>query len=69
MVRFSKMDLRGGKLVETSVREIDQQTILKCPHAILVQEHYREDGTCRCDDPSHTEMREWGYRWKGGRWR
>lgn len=26
-------------------------------------EHYREDGSCRCDDPNHKEMIAWGYVW------
>lgn len=50
------------------VRVIRQADILRCPHAIMMFDHYREDGTCRCDDPEHREMREWGYRWTDGRW-
>jgi hypothetical protein len=26
-------------------------------------EHYDDDGKCRCTDPRHTLMREWGYTW------
>jgi len=50
--------------------EIKQVDIKRCPHLILVFEHYREDGSCRCDDITHTEMREWGYTWRFeyGRW-
>jgi hypothetical protein len=40
----------------------------KCPHFIMVEEHYRQDGSCRCNDPSHVEMSEWEYTWKDGRW-
>lgn len=69
MTRFSKGVVKDGKLVETEVREIPQAKLLACPHVILVAKHYREDGTCRCDDRTHTQMKEWGYRWKGGRWR
>ena len=47
----------------TNVREIKQSDMLKCPHVIMVAEHYRADGTCRCNDPEHKEMRAWGYRW------
>ena len=34
-----------------------------CPFTILVAEHYREDGTCRCDDLTHRTFmcNEWGY--------
>lgn len=55
----------------TDVRLIRQSDMLKCPYAIMMPAHYRDDGTCRCDDQSHTEMREWGYRWsvRQGRWR
>ncbi len=45
------------------VRLIRQADLLRCPFAILAVEHYREDGSCRCDDPIHRAMmiREWGY--------
>lgn len=62
-IRFSKMTLEGERLVETSVRVIKQSDIGKCPHVIFVPEHYRDDGTCKCNDPAATEMKEWGYRW------
>jgi hypothetical protein len=69
MTRFSKLDLdESGRPVETDVREIPQRAIMLCPHFILMAEHYRADGTCRCNDESHTEMREWGYDWRGGLW-
>lgn len=34
-----------------------------CTLGILAVEHFRDDGTCRCDDPTHKEMAEWGWRW------
>lgn len=34
-----------------------------CPHSIMVPEHYREDGSCKCDDPNDPLMAEWGYYW------
>lgn len=40
----------------------------KCPHLILALEHYRTDGSCRCDDVEHKVMVEWGYLWDGQRW-
>jgi hypothetical protein len=30
--------------------------------------NYREDGSCRCDDESHSQMSAWGYTWNGSRW-
>ena len=44
--------------------------VMDCPHLILVPEHYREDGTCRCDDHEHQIMADWGYTWNAGvqRW-
>lgn len=67
MVTFSKLSRDG---VVAAVREISAATIKKCPHYILMPDHYREDGTCRCDDPSDKDMRSWGYRWskKEGKW-
>lgn len=44
---------------------VKQSDMLKCPHVIMVFGHYRADGTCRCDDPAHVEMAEWGYVWDG----
>ena len=52
----------------TDERVLRKGTILACSHLILDPSHYREDGTCRCDDPTHTEMAEWEYEWKDGRW-
>lgn len=64
MVTFAKLepDGRGGfRVVEQKV--LKQATIAKCPHVIFATEHYREDGTCKCNDPDATEMHEWGYVW------
>lgn len=35
----------------------------RCPHHILVGSHYRDDGSCRCNDITATEMTKWGYTW------
>lgn len=51
------------------IRILHSKDIQKCPHVIMVPEHYREDGSCRCTDPDHKEMVEWGYVWEDGRWR
>ena len=50
----------------TSMKQADIQA---CPHAIFVPEHYRTDGSCKCDDPNEAVMAEWGYTWAGGVWR
>jgi hypothetical protein len=69
MTRFSTLQLVDGKLVQTGVREIAQKAIRKCPHVILMPDHYRPDGSCRCTDHTHLEMKDWGYRWRAGAWR
>ena len=43
--------------------EVRQEDMMRCPHFIMVFEHYRPDGSCRCNDPDHAEMAEWGYTW------
>jgi len=70
MTRFVKMALVGDRLVEVEAREIPQSKLAQCPHYILAAIHYREDGSCKCDDPNETIMREWGYCWskRTGRW-
>ena len=47
----------------TNVRYIKQSDVGKCPYYIMVPEHYRTDGSCKCDDPDEQAMmiREWGY--------
>lgn len=52
-----------------SVRVIQQSSMLACPHCIMVPEHYRDDGSCRCNDSSHVDMKAWGYRWDRSRLR
>ena len=69
MTRFSTLEMRDGKIVESNVREIKQSDMMKCPHFIMTAEHYRTDGSCRCNERTHTEMRKWGYKWKNGAWR
>lgn len=61
MTRFSTLHPDGS---ESNVREIKQSDLLACPFAILVPEHYRDDGSCKCNDPKHREgvmISEWGY--------
>ncbi len=48
----------------SNVREIPQSCLQRCPFFIMMPEHYREDGTCKCNDPEHRKnvMYAWGYR-------
>jgi hypothetical protein len=59
-IRFSQLNPDG---TETHIRTLSSEAIGKCPYVIFVAEHYRDDGSCRCDDPNHHEMKEWGYTW------
>jgi hypothetical protein len=45
------------------IRILKQSDILKCKFGILLPEHYREDGSCKCDDAEHRKLmiREWRY--------
>ena len=60
MVRFATLDPNGS---ESNVRVIKQSDISACPHVIMMPAHYRDDGSCKCDDPQEQAMmiREWGY--------
>jgi hypothetical protein len=49
-------------------RVLSSSQILTCPHILLVPDHYREDGTCKCNEESDPHMREWGYSWDGEAW-
>lgn len=42
---------------------MSQQMLQGCPFVIFDPEHYRADGTCKCDDPQHRVFmkREWEY--------
>jgi hypothetical protein len=49
-------------LATVKVRIMHYSDILRCPHVIMLPEHYRADGTCKCDDPAERRrMRSWGY--------
>lgn len=51
------------ELFKIQFREIEPRN---CPHFIMVGEHYREDGTCLCNDRDAVIMAEWGYVWSEG---
>ena len=47
----------------SEVRYLQQSDIKNCPFFIFIPDHYREDGSCKCDDPTERAMMiaEWGY--------
>lgn len=61
MVEYSKARLGADGKIEL----YDQKTInpRRCPHHIIMGEHYRDDGSCRCNDITATVMTKWGYTW------
>jgi hypothetical protein len=61
MVEFGNLDPETGEYKH--LLTLPQAAMQACPHFIMVPEHYREDGTCKCNDPEHKEMEEWGYEW------
>lgn len=46
-----------------SIRYIRQSDMARCPFAIIDPTHYRNDGTCKCDDESERDkmITDWGY--------
>ena len=46
----------------TDEQDLSKSQIRDCPFLIMVPEHYEPDGRCRCKDPAHIEMQEWGYK-------
>lgn len=60
MTSFLKLNSDG---TTTMIKKINQSDILKCNFAILSPDHYREDGTCKCDDRDHRKkmIKDWGY--------
>ncbi len=52
----------------TDQRAIRQSDIQRCPNVIMLADHYRADGSCRCDDPAAPDMAEAGYEWTGEGW-
>jgi hypothetical protein len=65
-IRFGTLNEDGTVSEERLIRQAD---VRACAHFILLPEHYRENGTCRCDDPEAGEMLLAGYVWRDGRWR
>jgi hypothetical protein len=42
---------------------LNQDMFKTCPFRIMMPEHYRADGTCKCNEREHAIMEEWGYKW------
>ena len=63
MTNFYTGKIENGKLVTTHVRSLPQSAMLACPFVIMMPEHYRPNGSCRCNDHMHVEMQDWGYSW------
>ena len=59
-VQYSTAEVRDGKLVIIKTITIEPA---RCPHYIMVGDHWRDDGSCKCNDPEHRAMmiRDWGY--------
>lgn len=62
-VHFSKVEMVGDALKTLNVRTLKQSDLMKCPFCIIMPDHYRADGTCKCDDARHRKMmiKEWEY--------
>lgn len=69
---MSEHKIQFGTLKEdgafVNVRMLNQSDIRRCPHCMFVPDHYRADGSCRCDEKDYPEMEEWGYEWDGNSW-
>ena len=50
----------NGEMKITETHMVNPST---CPHVIFVPEHYRPDGSCKCNDKNEEIMEEWGYKW------
>jgi len=65
MTKFATLNADGSL---SNVRHINKSDIIQCPHIIMTPDHYREDGSCKCNDSNHIEMAEWGYQFDGEMW-
>lgn len=55
-IRFS---IENGQIVEKNVRFIKQSDMQARPHCIMMPSHYRENGSCLCNDKNAIVMKEW----------
>ena len=53
----------GKKLRTAQIKVLKQSDIGKCKFFIFDPSHYREDGSCKCDDAAHRRMmiEQWEY--------
>lgn len=60
MTEFGTLNPDGSYVHTGTLRQSD---MANCPYFIMVLDHYRPDGTCRCDDPIEQArmIAEWGY--------
>jgi hypothetical protein len=60
-IQFGTLQVNGEL---TNVRNIAQASVKACPFCILIAEHYREDGSCKCNDLVEQKkmIKEWGYK-------
>lgn len=49
MTTFGRLEPDGRYVY---IGELSQASMLACPFCIIDFEHYRLDGTCRCDEPA-----------------
>ena len=56
------------QLKNGTVYTMKQSDVHKCPHYIMMPNHYRDDGTCKCNELGHQDMLAWGYVWNGKSW-
>jgi len=59
-IKFGTLNANGQL---SDVREIKQSDIGRCKFMVLVLDHYRDNGSCKCSNKKHREMmiKEWGY--------
>ena len=56
------------QLKNGTVYTMKQTDVHNCPHYIMMPNHYRDDGTCKCNELGHQVMLAWGYVWDGKSW-
>lgn len=54
-------------LNKASIAHTKYSDVMQCPHRIMYRGHYNPDGSCRCFDPFHKFMIDWGFEWDKNR--
>lgn len=59
-IEFGILDSDG---TYTKVKVLSHSSIMACRHVIMDPSHYRDDGSCKCDDPVEQQrlIAEWEY--------